>query len=89
VRLRFALAALLPALLSLGVMALVADRLARRALDDELSARLVVAAKAAAEALPAERVARLEAGQESSRTYGHLAPGSSPSRARPGRACSW
>ena len=53
-------------------MALVADRLARRALDDELSARLVVAAKAAAEALPAERVARLEAGQESSRTYGHL-----------------
>ncbi len=71
-RLRFALAALLPALLSLGAMALVADRLARRALDDELSARLVVAAKAAAEALPAERVARLEAGQESSRTYGHL-----------------
>ena len=53
-------------------MALVADRLARRALDDELSARLVVAAKAAAEALPAERVARLEAGQESTRTYGHL-----------------
>jgi signal transduction histidine kinase len=72
VRIRFALAALLPALLSLGVMALVADRLARRALDDELSARLVVAAKAAAEALPAERVAGLEAGQESSRTYGHI-----------------
>ncbi|ABS28573.1 HAMP domain-containing sensor histidine kinase [Anaeromyxobacter sp. Fw109-5] len=71
-RLRFALAALLPALLSLAVMALVADRLARRALDDEVSARLVVAAKAAAAALPAERVVRLEAGQEGSRTYGHL-----------------
>ncbi|WP_242335488.1 PAS domain-containing sensor histidine kinase [Anaeromyxobacter sp. SG66] len=71
-RLRFALAALLPALLSLAVMALVADRLARRALDDELSARLVVAARAAAAALPADRVARLEAGQESTRTYGHI-----------------
>ena len=71
-RLRFALAAVLPALASLAVMALVADRLARRALDDELTARLVNAAKAAAEALPADRTVRLERGQESSRTYANL-----------------
>jgi signal transduction histidine kinase len=72
VRRRFALAAALPALVSLATMALVADRLARRALEDELSARLVAAAKAAAAALPAERVARLAPGDEGTRTYGHV-----------------
>jgi signal transduction histidine kinase len=72
VRRRFALAAALPALVSLATMALVADRLARRALDDELSARLVAAARAAAAALPAERVASLRAGDEGTRTYGHV-----------------
>jgi signal transduction histidine kinase len=71
-RLRFALAALLPALVALAVMALVADRVTRRALDDELSARLVAAAKAAAAALPAERVVALAPGAEATRTYGHL-----------------
>ncbi|HET8539921.1 MAG TPA: HAMP domain-containing sensor histidine kinase [Anaeromyxobacter sp.] len=71
-RRRFALAAALPALVSLAVMALVADRLARRALEDELAARLVAAARAAAAALPADRVARLEAGDEGTRTYGHV-----------------
>jgi len=72
VRRRFALAAALPALVSLAAMALVADRLARRALEDELSARLVAAAKAGAAALPAERVAGLGAGDERTRTYGHV-----------------
>jgi signal transduction histidine kinase len=72
VRRRFALAAALPALVSLAVMALVADRLARRALEGELAARLVAAAKAGAAALPAERVARLAAGDEGTRTYGHV-----------------
>jgi signal transduction histidine kinase len=72
VRRRFALAAALPALVSLAVMALVADRLARRALEDELAARLVAAAKAAAAALPADRVARLAPGDEATRTYGHV-----------------
>lgn len=71
-RLRFALAAALPALISLAVMALVADRLTRRALEDELGARLVAAAQGAAAALPVERVAWLEAGDERTRTYGHL-----------------
>ncbi len=71
-RRRFALAAALPALVSLATMALVADGLARRALEDELSARLVAAAQAAAAALPAERVARLEPGDEVTRTYGHI-----------------
>ena len=71
-RLRFALAAALPALISLAVMALVADRLARRALEDELAARLVAAAQGAAAALPVDRIARLEAGDEQTRTYGHL-----------------
>ncbi|HVI92976.1 MAG TPA: HAMP domain-containing sensor histidine kinase [Anaeromyxobacter sp.] len=71
-RLRFALAALLPALVSLAVMSLAADRVTRRALDDELSARLVAAAKAAAAALPAERVVGLASGAEATRTYGHL-----------------
>lgn len=71
-RRRFALAAALPALASLAVMALVADRLARRALEDELAARLVTAARAAAAALPADRVARLAPGDEKTRTYGHV-----------------
>jgi signal transduction histidine kinase len=57
---------------SLAVMALVADRLARRALDDELTARLVNAAKAAAAALPADRLVGLERGQEASRTYANI-----------------
>src|SRR5512138_3857576 len=71
-RRRFALAAALPALISLAAMALVADRLARRALEDELAARLVAAARAAAAALPADRVARLAPGDEGTRTWGHV-----------------
>jgi signal transduction histidine kinase len=71
-RRRFVLAAALPALVSLAVMALLADRLARRALEDEVSARLVATAKAAAAALPAERVEKLAPGDEATRTYGHL-----------------
>jgi len=71
-RRRFALAAALPALVSLAVMALVADGLARRALEDELAARLVAAARAAAAALPADRVARLSPGDEGTRTYAHV-----------------
>ena len=71
-RRRFALAAALPALVSLAVMALLADQLARRALEDELSARLVAAARSAAAALPADRVARLAPGDEGTRTYGHV-----------------
>jgi signal transduction histidine kinase len=71
-RRRFALAAALPALVSLAVMALVADRLARRALEEELAARLVAAAQVAAASLPAERVARLAPGDEGTRTYGHV-----------------
>ncbi len=71
-RLRFALAAALPALVSLAVMALVADRLAMRALEDELAARLVAAAQGAAAALPVDRVERLEPGDEVTRTYGHI-----------------
>jgi signal transduction histidine kinase len=53
-------------------MALLADRFTRRALEDELSARLVAAAAAAAQALPADRVARLAPGDEESRTYAHI-----------------
>ncbi|WP_242392005.1 sensor histidine kinase [Anaeromyxobacter oryzisoli] len=71
-RRRFALAAALPALVSLAAMALVADRLARRALEDELGARLVAAAQAAAAILPADRITRLGPGDERSRTYGNL-----------------
>src|SRR5512138_1784161 len=71
-RRRFALAAALPALVSLAVMALLADRLARRALEDELAARLVAAAKVAAAELPADRVFRLAPGDEVTRTYGHV-----------------
>jgi signal transduction histidine kinase len=72
VRSRFALAAALPALVSLAAMALVADRLALRALEDELDARLVAAATAAAATLPGDRVAHLSAGDERTRTYGHV-----------------
>jgi signal transduction histidine kinase len=72
VRLRFALAAALPALLSLAIMALLGDRLARRALEEELGARLVAVAQAAAAALPAERAAGLAPGDEGTRTFGHL-----------------
>jgi len=67
VRRRFALAAALPALISLAAMALVADRLARRALEAELDARLVAAAQAAAAAVPVG-VARLVPGDEKTRT---------------------
>jgi len=73
VRLRFALAAALPALAALAAMALVGDRLARRALEAELGARLVAVAQAAAAGLPADRVAALQPGDEATRTYGHLA----------------
>jgi len=72
VRRRFALAAALPALVSLAAMALFADRLIRRALEDELGARLLVAAQAAAASLPAERLARLSPGDETTRGYAYL-----------------
>jgi signal transduction histidine kinase len=72
VRLRFALAAALPALLSLAVMALLGDRLARRALEAELGARLVAVSQAAATGLPADRVATLGPGDEGTRTYAHV-----------------
>jgi two-component system OmpR family sensor kinase len=72
VRLRFALAAALPAFVSLAAMALLGDRLARRALEAELGARLVAVAQAAAAALPADRVASLAPGDEGTRTYGHV-----------------
>ncbi len=71
-RRRFALAAALPALVSLAVMALVADRLARRALEDELAVRLVSVARTAAAALPPARVVKLAPGDEVTRTYGHV-----------------
>lgn len=71
-RLRFALAAALPALLSLAAMALLGDQLALRALEAELGGRLVAVAQAAAAALPAERAAALAPGDEGTRTYGHL-----------------
>ena len=71
-RRRFALAASLPAFVALVVMALLADRLARRALEEELGVRLVALARAAATSLPADRVARLAPGDEGTRTYGHL-----------------
>ncbi len=71
-RRRFALAAALPALVSLAAMAFLADRLIGRALEDELGARLVVAARATAAALPAERVLRLAPGDERGRAYASL-----------------
>jgi signal transduction histidine kinase len=72
VRRRFALAAALPALVALGAMAYLADRLIRRALEEELSVRLVVAAQATAASLPAERVVRLARGDEATRGYGYV-----------------
>jgi signal transduction histidine kinase len=71
-RRRFALAAAIPAFVVLLAMALLADRLARRALEEELGGRLVAVARAAASSLPADRVARLEPGDEGTRTVGHL-----------------
>ncbi|MBI5069574.1 MAG: HAMP domain-containing histidine kinase [Deltaproteobacteria bacterium] len=71
-RLRFAFAAALPALAALAAMALLSDRLARRALEAELGARLVAVAQAAAAGLPAERVEGLRPGDEETRTYGHV-----------------
>ncbi len=71
-RLRFALAAALPALFCIAAMALLADRLARSALEEELGMRLVAVAQAAAAALPADRVDTLGPGDESTRTYGHV-----------------
>jgi len=71
-RLRFALAAALPALISLAAMAFLADRLIRRALEDELGARLIVSAQATAASLPAERVVHLSRGDETTRAYGYL-----------------
>ena len=53
-------------------MAFLADRLIRRALEDELAARLVVSAEATAAALPAERILRLSRGDETTRAYGYV-----------------
>jgi signal transduction histidine kinase len=72
VRRRFALAAALPALVSLAAMAVLADRLVRRALEDELAARLVAAAQSVAAVIPADRVTRLKPGDEDSRAYGYV-----------------
>lgn len=71
-RRRFALAAALPALVALAAMAYLADRLIRRALEDELGARLTVAAQATAASLPAERLLRLSKGDEGTRAYGYV-----------------
>jgi signal transduction histidine kinase len=71
-RRRFALAAAIPAFVTLLSMALLADRLARRALEEELGVRLVAVARAAASSLPADRVAGLVPGDEGSRTLGHV-----------------
>jgi signal transduction histidine kinase len=72
VRRRVALAAALPALVALAAMAYLADRLIRRALEDELGARLIVAARATAASLPAERVASFTRGDEATRGYGYI-----------------
>ena len=61
-RRRFALAASLPALVALAAMALLADRLARRALEDELGARLVAVAQATAASLPVDEIRLASAG---------------------------
>ena len=53
-------------------MAFLADRLIRQALEDELGARLLVAAQAAAASLPAERLVRLAPGDEATRGYAYL-----------------
>ena len=67
---RFIFASALPALASLGGMALLADQLARRALEDELSIRLVTAAQGAAAELDAAALSRLGPGDEGSRAAG-------------------
>jgi signal transduction histidine kinase len=72
VRRRFALAAALPALVSLAGMAVLADRLVRSALEDELGARLVAAAQSGAAVIPADRLTRLRPGDEDSRAYGYV-----------------
>jgi signal transduction histidine kinase len=71
-RRRFALAAALPALVSLAAMAVLADRLIRRALEDELAARLVAAAQSVSAVIPADRLTRLRPGDEDSRAYGYV-----------------
>src|SRR5512133_2947988 len=71
-RRRFALAAAIPAFVALLAMALLADRLARRALEEELGVRLVAVARAAAATLPADRVAGLSPGDEGTRTLAHV-----------------
>ncbi len=71
-RRRFALAAAIPAFVALLAMALLADRLARRALEEELGVRLVAVARAAAATLPADRVAGLAPGDEGTRTLAHV-----------------
>jgi signal transduction histidine kinase len=71
-RRRFALAAAVPAFVALLAMALLADRLARRALEEELGVRLVAVARAAAATLPADRVAGLSPGDEGTRTLAHV-----------------
>jgi signal transduction histidine kinase len=65
-RRRFALAAALPALVSLAAMALLADWLARRALEDEVGTRLVAVAQAAAASVPADRLAVIGPGDDAS-----------------------
>jgi signal transduction histidine kinase len=72
VRRRFALVAALPALVALAAMAFFADRLIQRALEHELEARLVAAARATAASVPADRFARLGPGAETSRVYAYL-----------------
>jgi signal transduction histidine kinase len=72
VRRRFALVAALPALVALAAMAFFADRLIRRALEHELEARLVAAARAAAVSLPADRFVRLAPGDEGGRVHAYL-----------------
>jgi signal transduction histidine kinase len=72
VRLRFALAASLPALAALAIMGFLGDRLARNALEAELGARLVAVAQSAAASLAADRVASLAPGDEGSRTYANV-----------------
>jgi signal transduction histidine kinase len=71
-RARFALAAAIPAFASLAGLALLADALARRALEDELGAKLTAVAEASAAALPADRVATLQKGDETTRTFANL-----------------
>jgi len=77
VRNRFIFASALPALASLGTMALLADQLARRALEEEVAARLVTAAQGAAAELRGADLASLQPG-------GDEAPGARAVRERLG-----